>query len=958
MAITLTEIGGNNSQFKVDGIPDFITEKTAAQLVKVLNQLGGSGSTSKGTTSTINNTGKGKGTFEDVKRTANEFANNLKNENKERKGIIDNLRIERGAQIDAHKRRVSLARSFTSLSSALGTAGFVLLRTAANYAGEAMMKYVGTIEASIQAGTGFALSVNNFGNTLATRATGMGMSFDELAGVLNAFSGVTVLGAGKFTDLIGSAVSFDSELIKLGFSAAEAAELVGRETQFRVNQIGVIDVGSKTIRDSLLDASSRAVKFSQVLGMSTNEFIALRHSAVSQGEAMVGLARGTEEFRAKQLDTVERFADEFIKVGGEAGAQIAAAFIDGATKGALGFSDAAVGIVRALPGMNREFQNLRMGLLTGELNEAEMQKRLNDLLGNQSEATRQRLFILARAGDESAAKLIEFGNNFKKAQTSITLFGITAEKLAEEQIKNFSQFRRGVDAVRNAFGNFLINLFSSEKAIDGMNKAIMNVINALIPGSVTVDGFSKSLKVNAEKIKVAAEEFGAKFGNMAIRMSEYIERFISSLRTTEQNEAAERAKTARQSINESKKEIEAKRAYLQQNNYISKDQIAAVQQQIAEEENNIAQQQKILDKASDIPGIFDAIGNTLVKFSDTLSSIVDNLEIILGALAVMVAAPLIGGVYRGFRAVGNSVRSPAVGRVKASGTMDKRTNAYRNLNRGQQALGNTRAGTTALNFMSNNPAGKAISAGSRFLGPASMGFAGFELGTDLYQGLQDGTKKSGAELIDTYTNRSEGIGGTVGAAIGALGFFLGPVGFVTTSVGQMIGDKIGNIAAMTVEQIEELRSDGSNINQYKQVLTDKFIVPFGAGVDAAVSTSSEKFANILLESMSAEDKYLDTQLSILEEDLSRATSKTGRKRIEKDIEKIKNRQAEKIKNSADALGIDMDATYEEGSDKFIQQQALLNAQNTNNVDQDLRTAILQEQQANYLRQILGYLRDM
>ena len=67
-----------------------------------------------------------------------------------------------------------------------------------------------------------------------------------------------------------------------------------------------------------------------------------------------------------------------------------------------------------------------------ELNEVEMRERMSKLLGNQSEATRQRLFILARAGDESATKLLEFANNFERAQTSISLFGFTAKGLAED----------------------------------------------------------------------------------------------------------------------------------------------------------------------------------------------------------------------------------------------------------------------------------------------------------------------------------------------------------------------------------------------------------------------------------------------------------------------------------------------------------------------------------------------
>ena len=475
MAITLTEIGGNNSQFKVDGIPDFITEKTAKDLVNLLNKMGG-GSVGSTSTNRVKNAGGGKGSFDDIKRTANDFANNLRKENKERKGLVDNLKLERGQSMFNRKAAVSLGRSFGALSSALGTAGFVLLRTAASYAGEAMMKYVGTMEASIQAGTGFALNVNGFANRLASEATGMALSFDELAGVFNTFSGVTALSAERFGGLIKTVTDVNSPLIEFGYTAAEAAELIGRETEFRINQIGAIDVGTKTFENTMKVQAERAIEFSQVLGQSVNEFIALRHAALNSGDALIGLAKGSKEARQMQLNTMTEFADEMIKMGGEAGSQIASAFIDAAGKGALGFSDAAVGIVRALPGMNKEFQNLRMGLLTGELDAAGMQERMGKLLSDQSEATRQRLFILARAGDESAAQLIQFTNNFERAEKSITLFGLTAKDLTKEQVQEFSKFRRGIDAVRNQFGNFLVTLFSNEHAMKGMNTALSNLL--------------------------------------------------------------------------------------------------------------------------------------------------------------------------------------------------------------------------------------------------------------------------------------------------------------------------------------------------------------------------------------------------------------------------------------------------------------------------------------------------
>ena len=959
MAITLTEIGGNNSQFKVDGIPDFITEKTAKDLVNLLNKMGG-GSVGSTSTNRVKNAGGGKGSFDDIKRTANDFANNLRKENKERKGLVDNLKLERGQSMFNRKAAVSLGRSFGALSSALGTAGFVLLRTAATYAGDAMMKYVGTMEASIQAGTGFALNVNSFANRLSSEATSMGIGFDELAGIFNTFSGVTVLGAERFGGLTQAVTDVNSPLIEFGYTIAEAAELVGRETEFRINQIGAIDVGTKSFKSSMLESADRAIKYSQVLGQSVNEFIALRHAAINSGDALIGLAKGSKEARQIQLDTMTKFADEMIKMGGEAGSQIASAFIDAAGKGALGFSDAAVGIVRALPGMNKEFQNLRMAMLTGELNEAEMQERMNKLLGNQSEATRQRLFILARAGDESAAQLIQFTNNFERAQTSITMFGITAEKLTKDQVKNFSVLRRGIDSVRAMFGNFLVTLFSNKNAVKGMNTALMNLMNTIIPGSATIDGFSHKLTVNSDKITLAATNFGDKFGKMAIRMSEHVENFVRAFRSKEQNDLADRAKMAQDSIAVSTRELDARKARLRDDDSLTQDERNRITEEMKVHGKNIESQKKHIDAAKDVPGLFDALGSSLASFANVLSSIVDKMEYILAALGMMVLGPLVGPIVRGSRFIANSVtRTPtAGGRVTNAGRLDQRGNAYKNLNKGQQALARTTTGTSALNFMSNTKTGKVLTGAGRVAGPLSALFSGINVAGDLKAGLKNGQEQSGRDIIETYARRAEGISGGIGMGIGALGFLLGPVGFLTMAAGQMIGDAIGDGFTWSAGEIDKLRSDPNNINQYKQILTDDFLVPFGASADDAVAKTSEAFSNILMQSLQAEDTYLDTQLSILQDDLSSATNKKARKRIEKDIKAVKERQEAMMQNSAKQLGIDMDAEYKEGSEEYKMQQAIKNAASTDNSDTELKNSILQQEQATFLRKIYQHISNM
>ena len=251
-----------------------------------------------------------------------------------------------------------------------------------------------------------------------------------------------------------------------------------------------------------------------------------------------------------------------------------------------------------------------------------------------------------------------------------------------------------------------------------------------------------------------------------------------------------------------------------------------------------------------------------------------------------------------------------------------------------------------------------MSSAGRVAGPLSLAFSGADVIGDMLAGSRDGQMQQGRDIIETYARRAEGTGGGIGMAIGALGFLLGPVGFLTTAAAQMIGDAIGDGLTWSADEIDSLRTDASNINQYKQILTDNFLVPFGMTADNAIAKSSEKFSNILMESLQAEDKYLDTQLSILEEDLAMTSNKKSRKSIQSDIDAIKDRQKELMQNSAKQLGIDLDAEYAEGTEEYKKQQAILNASNTDNTDAQLRTEILQQEQANYLRKIHNVIKDM
>ena len=193
-----------------------------------------------------------------------------------------------------------------------------------------------------------------------------------------------------------------------------------------------------------------------------------------------------------------------------------------------------VGFVRALPQLNGIFQEVRQGMLTGQIDVDEARKKLGEALGNQSESTRQRLFLLARAGDQSAVQLIQMANAFDRSQRMIAMGGYELENATTEQVKSFGQFQKSIEAVRSMFGNFVIQMFSTEAFLERMNKALNNVVQMLIPGANVKNNFTDTLSANAEKIREAAEKFGVALGDQLIKISEGVKSFIESFYTPQQ----------------------------------------------------------------------------------------------------------------------------------------------------------------------------------------------------------------------------------------------------------------------------------------------------------------------------------------------------------------------------------------------------------------------------------------
>ena len=153
---------------------------------------------------------------------------------------------------------------------------------------------------------------------------------------------------------------------------------------------------------------------------------------------------------------VQSFLSGMFAMGGEAGGEIGAAVLEAASMGAVGFSEAAFGFITVLPGLADNMQSVIADFNAGVIDGSEAAMSFTKELGNLSQGERDRVFLLARAGDEQAKMMAKAIIQFEQSADKMEKQGLEIENVQ----RGFNAFNAILKTVRSVFDN-LVNTFMS-----------------------------------------------------------------------------------------------------------------------------------------------------------------------------------------------------------------------------------------------------------------------------------------------------------------------------------------------------------------------------------------------------------------------------------------------------------------------------------------------------------------
>lgn len=339
-----------------------------------------------------------------------------------------------------------------------------------------------------------------------SRLNEMGMSTAEASRFMLDNSAVMrVMGQKVVPQLMREFQSTTKQGIDLGMSLGDLNELFGSELSLRQN---LFNVGALTLPQqrqmskNIAETSKVQLQYSTALGVSTDAMRDFAKQVLGNNEMLMASMLRLPAQSSEQLTKgFQQFISVMRGMGGEVGGEISAAAVEAASMGAIGFSDAAFGFITVLPSLADNFQDVIEGFNSGMLDGEDVARSFSKELGNLSDGEKQRVFLLARAGDEQAKAMAKAIIQFEQAEKSLAKQGVSTEGLAN----GFNAFNAVVDKIRglfsSAFNQFMQGFGEGAKEMTDFATVIaqnfMPVVHSLF-------GFRDGVGYTADAVK----EFG------------------------------------------------------------------------------------------------------------------------------------------------------------------------------------------------------------------------------------------------------------------------------------------------------------------------------------------------------------------------------------------------------------------------------------------------------------------
>lgn len=365
------------------------------------------------------------------------------------------------------------------------------------------------------------------------RLGALGLGFEGAAQLIAANSRVVATaGLKRFENTMKFAADTSEEL---GMSFEDSMNTFGESLQRRQRLLNVGSVDQGRLNKQIQTTTRFQTAYATALGESTEEIQAFVDGLIANnGMLTASFFRFNNSVRSDLVAGVEVFASGLAALGGSGGQALAEAFTEQATMGAIGLSDAAIGMVQALPSLAGPMNEFRDAVQSGTLTQSQADEMVQDLvgnLGNVSQGEKDRIFMLARIGDESAKQMAQAITQFEQSESKMEevnkMLG-TGFNMDTVQ-KGTNAFNKVVAQATSGFSSAFYSIFADPeitKALEDGLKEIMGIFGfGVDDASGAAQGMADAGKDLAKKVLPALKSGIQMAVDMFQRLSDYLAQF-------------------------------------------------------------------------------------------------------------------------------------------------------------------------------------------------------------------------------------------------------------------------------------------------------------------------------------------------------------------------------------------------------------------------------------------------
>lgn len=548
--------------FNLDGqaytFPDWATEATAAEMLDMMKKIAASSGMSKDKQEKL-----AKSTENLIKEVKNGNTADTKNNDDQKKRDEKLLKASEQSNKDFKELKKSLddykidqafnksvlgtfANNFEKDGEVVGKAIFTLGGTlvkgasmiggalvgAGTFLGNTLLSAGNELNDLAKSGVGFNSSIGSMNKTAGmavSSLSGLTGGFKASSRLIGQFSNVVAVGTiDRFSNTMKFAADTSEEL---GLSFEDSMEQFGDALSRRQQLLNIGNIDQQRVNKQVQTTVKSQMAYATALGVSTVELQSFVDSLVrNNGMLSASLIGFSDTVRSDVIAGVEVFASGLAATGGKAGEDIAAAFLDAGTTGAIGLSDAATGFVTALPSLAGPINEFATAMQNGTLSQDQARDMVTGLtknLGNLDQGEKDRIFAMARIGDEAAKTMAQAITQFEQSEEKIDeinkMFGTAFDMDAVQTGTN--NFNKMLTQVTGGFSNAFYSLFANDEVMGVIQDGMNEIFQAFGLGVDDLSGAAMGAGDMVQKFVPAIKSFVTSLVNVAKDVAGFFAQF-------------------------------------------------------------------------------------------------------------------------------------------------------------------------------------------------------------------------------------------------------------------------------------------------------------------------------------------------------------------------------------------------------------------------------------------------